>query len=149
MGIGSQTVNVGLLGFGVVGQGVWKNIEKNRSALEQRLGVSLRITRIVVRDLERERTVAVPEVLLSEDPAVLLNDPDIDIVCELIGGIDKALSYTEAALKQGKIVVTANKALVCEHGAALFLWRASMGGITYTRHRWLEGFLLLKQCVKP
>ncbi len=128
MGIGSQTVNVGLLGFGVVGQGVWKNIEKNRSALEQRLGVSLKITRIVVRDLERERTVAVPEVLLSEDPAVLLNDPDIDIVCELIGGIDKALSYTEAALRQGKIVVTANKALVCEHGASLFSLASKHGG---------------------
>ena len=128
MGIGSQTVNVGLLGFGVVGQGVWKNIEKNRFALEQRLGVSLRITRIVVRHLERERTVAVPEALLSEDPFVLLNDPDIDIVCELIGGIDKALSYTEAALKQGKIVVTANKALVCEHGAALFSLASKHGG---------------------
>ena len=125
-----------------------ENIEKNRSALEQRLGVSLRITRIVVRDLERERTVAVPQVLLSEDPAVLLNDPDIDIVCELIGGIDKALSYTEAALKQGKIVVTANKALVCEHGSALFFSKQAWGALLI-RGIGVEGFLLLKQCVKP
>lgn len=128
MGIQSQTVNVGLLGFGVVGQGVWKNIEQNRSALEQRLGVSLSITRIIVRDIGRERSVAVPGTLLSEDPDVLLNDPDIDVVCELIGGTDKALSYTEAALKQGKIVVTANKALVCEHGEALFSLASKHGG---------------------
>lgn len=128
MGIESHKVNVGLLGFGVVGQGVWKNIEQNRSALEQRLGVSLNITRIIVRDMERERSVAVPEALLSEDPAVLLNDPDIDIVCELIGGTDKALTYTEAALKQGKIVITANKALVCEHGATLFSLASKHGG---------------------
>ncbi len=128
MGAQSQKIHIGLLGFGVVGQGVWKNIEQNRSALERRLGVSLNISRIIVRDIARERSVVVPEELLSEDPSVLLDDPDIDIVCELMGGTDKALSFTEEALKRGKIVVTANKALVCEHGASLFSLAGKHGG---------------------
>ena len=65
-------VRVGLLGFGVVGQGVWKNIEKNRQALELRLGVQLEITEVVVRDLSRSRSVSVPEERLSQDPDRIL-----------------------------------------------------------------------------
>ena len=67
---GSRTVTIGLLGFGVVGQGVWKNIEQNRSALEKRLGVHLSISKIVVRSLDRERAIKVPKQILSEDPIV-------------------------------------------------------------------------------
>ena len=115
-----KLINVGLFGFGVVGQGVWKNIEKNRTTLEGRLGVRICISRIVVRDLMQKRTVVVPNDILTTDPNLILNDPDIDIVCELIGGTDLALKLTESALKKGKIVVTANKALICEHGEYLF-----------------------------
>ena len=79
-------IRVGLLGFGVVGQGVWKNIEKNRQALELRLGVQLEITEVVVRDLSRQRSVSVPEERLSKDPERILENPAIDIVCELMGG---------------------------------------------------------------
>lgn len=115
-----RTVRIGLLGFGVVGQGVWKNIEKNRAALEYRLGAQLEITDIVVKNLEREREVQVPKALLTTDPARVLDNPEIDIVCELMGGTEEALVLTRRALKQGKIVVTANKALICEHGEELF-----------------------------
>ena len=116
MGDELKTVKIGLLGFGVVGQGVWKNIEQNRLALEARLGVELNISKVVVRNLNRERLISVPESILTTDPNEVLVDDSIDIVCELIGGTDEALTYTEEALKRGKIVVSANKALICDHG---------------------------------
>ena len=125
---GSRTVTIGLLGFGVVGQGVWKNIEQNRSALEKRLGVQLSISKIVVRSLDREREIKVPRQILSEDPDSILEDPTIDIICELIGGTDTALDWTERALKAGKIVISANKALICEHGESLFQLALEHGG---------------------
>lgn len=115
-----RIIRIGLLGFGVVGQGVWKNIERNRSALEYRLGAQLKIEHIVVRDQSKVRGVAVGDIVYSEDPACVVDNPDIDIVCELMGGTGKALELTRRALEQGKIVVTANKALICEHGEELF-----------------------------
>ena len=115
-----RTIRIGLLGFGVVGQGVWKNIENNRQALEYRLGAKIEITEVVVRDLARKRQVPLPDNRLSIDPACVVDNPKIDIVCELMGGTEIALELTRRALRQGKIVVTANKALICEHGEELF-----------------------------
>ena len=123
-----KTIKIGLLGFGVVGQGVWKNIEQNRSALEARLGVALEIVKVVVRDLNRERSVSVPKSLLTAEANELLEDDSIDIICELMGGTDLALTYTESALKKGKIVVSANKALICDHGEGLFELARQHGG---------------------
>ena len=123
-----RTIRIGLLGFGVVGQGVWKNIEKNRQALELRLGAQLDITEVVVKDLSREREVKVPAERYSDDPARVIENPEIDIVCELMGGTDEALSYTRRALELGKIVVTANKALICEYGEELFDIARRSGG---------------------
>ncbi len=123
-----RIIRIGLLGFGVVGQGVWKNIEKNRQALELRLGAQLDITEVVVKNLSREREVAVPAERYSDDPARVVENPDIDIVCELMGGTDEALEHTRRALELGKIVVTANKALICEHGEELFDIARRTGG---------------------
>lgn len=115
-----RTIRIGLLGFGVVGQGVWKNIENNRQALEYRLGAKIEIVEVVVRDAARKRQVPLPDKLLSVDPARVVDNPEIDIVCELMGGTGAALELTRRALRQGKTVVTANKALICEHGEELF-----------------------------
>lgn len=123
-----RTVRIGLLGFGVVGQGVWKNIEKNRQALELRLGVQLEISQVVVKDASKAREVVVPADAYSSDPARVVDNPEIDIVCELMGGTTKALDLTRRALEQGKIVVTANKALICEHGEELFETARQNGG---------------------
>lgn len=123
-----RTIRIGLLGFGVVGQGVWKNIENNRQALEYRLGAQLDITQVVVKNLSREREVQVPEACLSSDPTKVVDNPEIDIVCELMGGTGEALDLTRRALQQGKIVVTANKALICEHGEELFKIAHENGG---------------------
>lgn len=123
-----RTVRIGLLGFGVVGQGVWKNIERNRQSLEYRLGAELEISEVVVKNLTRLREVSVPEALLSDDPSLVVDNTEIDIVCELMGGTDEALDLTRRALEKGKIVVTANKALVCEYGEELFATARENGG---------------------
>lgn len=123
-----RVIRIGLLGFGVVGQGVWKNIENNRQALEYRLGAQLEIAEVVVRDATKSREISVPPALYSQEAARVVDNPDIDIVCELMGGTGTALELTRRALEQGKIVVTANKALICEHGEELFAIARRCGG---------------------
>ena len=123
-----RIIRIGLLGFGVVGQGVWKNIENNRQALEFRLGAQLDITEVVVKNLTTKRAVAVPTESYSDNPSRVVDNPEIDIVCELMGGTDEALEWTRRALQQGKIVVTANKAFICEHGEELFKIANENGG---------------------
>jgi homoserine dehydrogenase len=123
-----RTIRIGLLGFGVVGQGVWKNIENNRQALEFRLGAQLAITQVVVKNASKQREVAVPAECYSDDASRVVDNPEIDIVCELMGGTGEALELTRRALQQGKIVVTANKALICEHGEELFAIAHQNGG---------------------
>jgi homoserine dehydrogenase len=137
-GVDNKTMKIGLCGFGVVGQGVWKHLKQRRRELDQRLGVSLEIARIAVRDPARERGVPLPRELVTTDPASVAGDPEIPIVCELMGGTDVAREITLTALRAGKIVVTANKALLSECGPEIFeaartggghiLFEASVGG---------------------
>jgi homoserine dehydrogenase len=123
-----RAINIGLCGFGTVGQGVWKHLEHSRGTLEQRLGVGLEIKRVAVRDRRKKRSVRLPAAKLTEDPLSIANDPDIQIVCELIGGTTLAREVTVAALRQGKIVISANKALICECGAEIFALARKHGG---------------------
>lgn len=122
------TINIGLCGFGTVGQGVWKHLSANRAELESRLGVKLNLARAAVRDLAKARAVKIPAGKISSDPLAIANDPSIHIVCELMGGTTLARKVTLAALRQGKIVVSANKALICEHGAEIFAAAQKYGG---------------------
>lgn len=121
-------VHIGICGLGTVGQGVWKHIESNRAALESRLGVKLNLARASVRDLDKKRVVRLPAAKLTTDPLSIATDPAIHIVCELIGGTTLAREVTIAALKSGKTVVSANKALLCKHGPELFAAARKHGG---------------------
>ncbi|RKX34960.1 MAG: homoserine dehydrogenase [Verrucomicrobia bacterium] len=133
-----KTMKIGLCGFGVVGQGVWKHLNQRRRELDKRLGVSLEIARIAVRDPAKERKLPLPRKLVTTDPFSIAVDPEIPIVCELMGGTDVAREITLTALRAGKIVVTANKALLSEFGPEIFeaartggghiLFEASVGG---------------------
>jgi homoserine dehydrogenase len=123
-----KTIKIGFIGLGTVGQGVWKHIEGNRRRLESRLGVSLELHRAAVRDLEKERPVTIPTDKLTTDSMGVATDPEIDIVCELMGGTSLARELTLAALEAGKIVVSANKALLCEHGQEIFAAARRGGG---------------------
>ncbi len=124
----APVINIGICGLGTVGQGVWKHIERARSELEARLGARLVLARASVRDLEKKRAVRLKADQLTTDPLAIATDPEIQIVCELIGGVTVARRVTVEALKRGKIVVSANKALLCEHGPELFATARKHGG---------------------
>ncbi|HVU25945.1 MAG TPA: homoserine dehydrogenase [Opitutus sp.] len=121
-------IRIGLCGLGTVGQGVWKHFTRSRAELESRLGVRLELTRAAARDLRKKRAVRVPPHKLTDDPLAVATDPTIDIVCELIGGTETARDVTLAALALGKVVVSANKALICKHGAEIFAMAQRHGG---------------------
>ncbi|MEY2880662.1 MAG: hypothetical protein RLZZ15_3042, partial [Verrucomicrobiota bacterium] len=122
------TINIGLCGFGTVGQGVWKHLSAHRAELEARLGVSLHLARASVRDAKKKRSVKIPARALTTDPLALARDPSIHIVCELMGGTTLAREVTLAALRRGAVVVSANKALICAHGAEIFAAAQRHGG---------------------
>ncbi len=121
-------VNIGICGLGTVGQGVWKHITRSRAKLEARLGARLKLQRASVRDLTKKRAVRVGPNRLTTDSMSIVTDPSIHIVCELIGGTTLAKDLTLAALKLGKTVVSANKALICEHGPEIFAAARAHGG---------------------
>src|ERR1035438_4839728 len=107
-----RTINIGLCGLGTVGQGVWKHFGRLRSELESRLGARIVLRRAAVRSLGKLRGIRVPASKLSLDAMAVATDPAIHIVCEMIGGTGIAREVTLAALSRGKIVVSANKALI-------------------------------------
>ena len=115
-----RLIHVGLAGLGNVGAGVFKNLEKNRDLIRQRTGADIRVKRVVVRNPSRVRDVAVPAEIISSDWLALVEDPEIQVIVELIGGTTTAHELVCAALRAKKIVVTGNKALLAERGQELF-----------------------------
>ena len=115
-----KTIGVGLIGWGTVGSGVVAVLDKNAAAIEKRLGVRLQLKRVADLDLERPRPVAVPREKLTTRAEVVLNDPEIQIVIELMGGLGAAREFIIQALENQKYVVTANKALLAHAGNELF-----------------------------
>ena len=115
-----RTIGIGILGLGTVGQGVWKHLTEKQTDLESRLGVKLDLRRAAVRDLKKKRAVKVPSAKVTRNPLEVVDDPKIHVVCELIGGTTVARELTLRALRAGKVVVSANKALLCQHGPEIF-----------------------------
>lgn len=114
-----DTLQVGLIGCGNVGSGVAKILLENAENLARRSGCKLALKSVVVRDLSKARGYSVPESLLSTDAQALVNDPEMDVIVETIGGVTPAREWIETALKNGKHVVTANKELIAKHGQEL------------------------------
>jgi homoserine dehydrogenase len=121
-------IRIGLCGLGTVGQGVWKHFTATRTELESRLGVRLELARAAVRDPRKRRAVRIPAGRICDDPIAVATDPNLDIICELIGGTTVARDVTLAALACGKVVVSANKALISKHGAEIFETARRHGG---------------------
>ena len=115
-----KEIKLGLIGFGTVGAAVVRILQANASLIEQRLGGKMRLHKVADVDLERDRGVEVPQEVLTADANVVLDDPEIAVVMELIGGIEPARTFILKAMKTGKHVVTANKALLAQHGAEIF-----------------------------
>jgi homoserine dehydrogenase len=115
-----QQVNLGIVGGGTVGGGVFQAIQRNGSLMASRLGIRLHIAQMAVRDVHKKRAVAIPKTLLTEDWQAVVHNPQVNLVVELMGGTTTARSVALNALKLGKPVVTANKALLSAHGEELF-----------------------------
>ncbi len=134
----NQQVNVGIIGLGTVGTGVARVLLQQRELLETRTQVLFNLKAISELDWEKERDIDLSTVKCTTNADELLNDPDIDVIVETIGGFEPAFSFVSKALKNRKHVVTANKALIATRGRELFeiaqendvkiLFEASVGG---------------------
>jgi len=113
-------INVGIIGFGTVGSGTVRILLENKDILTERLGFEINLKKIAVRDISRDRGIKVAEGVLTQDVNAVLNDPEIHIVVELIGGMHPAKDFILKAIGNGKHVVTANKALLATEGDELF-----------------------------
>lgn len=113
----NQPLRVGLAGLGTVGVGVIKMLQAHGEAIAARAGRPIKIAAVSARNRTRDRGVDISAYRWSDDPVALARDPDIDVVVELIGGADgPALALAKTALNEGRSVVTANKAMIAEHG---------------------------------
>jgi homoserine dehydrogenase len=115
-----KKIRVGLLGFGTVGTGTVKILLGNRDVIESRLGASLELKWIADLDIKTNRGVSVDRRILTTDANTVIDDPEVDIVVELIGGYEPAKSFILHAIEKGKQVVTANKALLAAYGDEIF-----------------------------
>ena len=112
-------IKVGLLGCGTVGGGVVQLLRANAAYIEARVGAPIEITRVLVRDPNKERVAELDPAKVTTDPEAVLGDASLDVVVEVMGGVDPAGSYVERAIAAGKQIVTANKMLLATKGAAL------------------------------
>jgi homoserine dehydrogenase len=115
-----KAITIGLIGFGTIGTGVVKLLQDNGEVIENRLGARLFLKKIVDLDITTPRPVSVDKNLLTADVKAILNDPEISIVIELIGGYEPARSFILEAIRKKKHVVTANKALLATYGNEIF-----------------------------
>lgn len=122
-----KEIGLGLLGFGTVGAGVVEGLQRNAELLAKRVGARPALRRIADLDLERDRGVVVDRAMLTRDAKAVVEDPSVDVVIELIGGVGIARELVTRALELGKPVVTANKKLLAEFGEQLFGLAASRG----------------------
>ena len=116
----SPCLNVGLIGLGTVGGGVARILTEHAERITRRAGRQIAIRKVAVRDLSKTRVVNLPDGTLTTSIDDVINDPEIEVVLQLMGGISPARETMQKLLQAGKHVVTANKALLCEHGSELF-----------------------------
>lgn len=115
-------VSIGLLGLGTVGCGVVRLIRQHQEELVHQLGREVKVKRILVRNIEKDRGVDIDPASVTTNPDEILNDPEIDVVVEVIGGIDEARRYIVKAIENKKHVVTANKDLIALYGRSFRNW---------------------------
>jgi homoserine dehydrogenase len=156
-----KPINVGLLGLGTVGGGTLTVLRRNAEEITRRAGREIRVVRAAVRDLDKAKALA-GDLPLTTNPFDVVDDPEIDIVVELIGGLEPARELVMQAIKNGKHVVTANKHLVAKHGNEIFAAAQAKGvmvafeaavaggipiikalreGLTANRIEWLAGII--------
>jgi homoserine dehydrogenase len=127
-----------ILGLGNIGTGVWKALAMNGGHIAEKTGLDIRVKKVLEKDVDRDRGIETPAALFTQDPDEIFGDPEIDIVVELIGGVDFATDLMLRAMKAGKHVVTANKAALAanyealtgaaEENGVVLRFEASVGG---------------------
>ena len=124
-----QPIHVGIIGYGKVGSGTYKTLRDNQESIDRKVGRPVRVKRLVDVDWSAPRPVdtAVPAEMQATDVSAVLDDPEIAIIVESIGGIDPSLDFVLRALRAGKNVVTSNKELIARHGKELFDAAAERG----------------------
>jgi len=122
-----EHVNIGLLGCGTIGSAVFHLVEKNAAGLAEAAGRPLRVSRVLVKDPDESRPFAADRSLMVTDPSVLLDDREIDVFIEVMGGVEPARKIALEVLKSGRHLVTANKELVASHGRELMETAAQSG----------------------
>jgi homoserine dehydrogenase len=127
-GVAPLKIGLGIIGFGTVGQGVWKHLAATKKNMEVRMNVKIELIGVCVRDPNKTRAVKIPRTQIHTAPNDIVDDPRVNIVCELMGGTTLAREVTLRALRMGKVVISANKALICEHGAEIFKAVSEYGG---------------------
>ena len=118
---------IGLLGMGTIGTGSSMVLEKEREGIKARTGIDFEFVKILEKFVDRPRPVKLPLEKFTQNPADIFEDPEIDVVVELLGGIHPAVDFMVDAMNHGKHVVTANKALLALHGEELFRAAAENG----------------------
>lgn len=113
-------LKIGILGLGTVGSGVVKILEKNEENIKNKVGAELKIEKILVNNLNKKRELNFAQGILTNDAAEIIDNPEIDIVVELIGGEYPAYDYILRAIENGKNIVTANKLVIAKHGRVIF-----------------------------
>jgi homoserine dehydrogenase len=139
-----QQVNLGMIGGGTVGSGVFHAWSKNGGLMAARLGVKINFRKIAVKAFDEPRPYPIARNLMTTDWQEVVNDPEIHVVIELVGGCGIAKTMVLAALAQGKTVVTANKALISAHGPELFAAAAKSGSNLYFEASVCGGIPIIK-----
>ena len=139
-----KKINVGLIGFGNVGSGVVKILRDRKALLSAKLGLEINIQKICDKDIVSPRGVLIEKALLTRNAQDVIDDPRIDIVIELMGNIHPAKEYIMAALKKGKNIVTANKALLAQDGKELFAYAVDRAKTIYFEASVAAGIPIIK-----
>ncbi|MGK5078417.1 homoserine dehydrogenase [Janthinobacterium sp. HLX7-2] len=157
-----KSIKIGLLGLGNVGYGTFSVLKRNQEEIKRRAGRGIEVVAVAVRDVARAEALVAGACKVVNDPYLIVNDPDIDIVVELIGGYDLSKTLVLQAIANGKHVVTANKALLAVHGNEIFaaaqdkgvmvafeaavaggipIIKALREGLTANRIEWIAGII--------
>jgi homoserine dehydrogenase len=140
-------VKIGIIGLGTIGCGTIQILQENGDVLAERLGAIVEVVRAADLELDRPRNVKLDPAILTTDARDIVNDPDVQIVVELIGGIEPARTFILEAMEQGKHVVTANKALLSEHWQEL-VEKAEESGVSLLYEGSVAGGIPLIRAIK-
>jgi homoserine dehydrogenase len=142
-----NNVKIGIIGLGTIGCGTLSILTENREILSERIGATIDVVRAADLDLDRTRPVKIPKSILTTDALDVVRDPEVQIVVELIGGVEPARSYILEAIEHGKHVVTANKALLSEHWQEL-VEKAEEKGVSLLYEGSVAGGIPLIRAIK-